>query len=140
MEVNEGLQIPEEELNWTFARSGGPGGQNVNKVASKAVLHWDLMKNTSLAPEVRQRLTARQRNRITTEGQLVIQGQRYRDQAKNVEDCRERLRAMIVEALTPPTPRKATRPSRGSKMRRLAAKKQQSQRKAGRRRPSVDDG
>jgi len=140
MEVNDGLHIPEEELNWTFARSGGPGGQNVNKVASKAVLHWDLMKNTSLAPEARQRLSARQRNRITTEGQLVIQGQRYRDQAKNVEDCRERLRAMILEALTPPTPRKATRPSRGSKMRRLAAKKQQSQRKAGRRRPSVDDG
>lgn len=139
MEINTTLHIPEEELHWTFARSGGPGGQNVNKVASKAILHWDFAGNTTLPAEVKARLRGRQGNRITSEGQFVIQGQRYRDQAKNVEDCRERLRAMILEVLTPPTPRKATRPSRGSKLRRLAAKKQQSQRKAGRRRPSVEE-
>ena len=122
MDGNEELRIPEEELHWTFARSGGPGGQNVNKVASKAVLHWDFAKSNACPDDAKVRLAARQRNPITTEGQLVIQGQRFRDQAKNVEDCRARLHAMIQEALTPPTPRKATRPSYGPKMRRLTAK------------------
>lgn len=138
MEINETLHIPEDELHWTFARSGGPGGQNVNKVASKAILHWDVHANSTLPVEVKARLQARQHNRITAEGQMVIQGQRFRDQAKNVEDCKERLRAMILEVLFPPRPRRATKPTRGSKERRIANKKQQSQRKAGRR-PLRDD-
>src|SRR5947209_8151944 len=70
MEITDRLAIPEEELTWTFARSGGPGGQNVNKVASKAVLRWDLAANTSLPADVRDRLRAAQRGRITGEGQL----------------------------------------------------------------------
>jgi ribosome-associated protein len=139
MEITDALAIPDDELQFTFARSGGPGGQNVNKVASKAVLRWDLAANTSLPADVRDRLRARQRRRITAEGELVLQGQRFRDQARNVEDCRARLREMILEVLRPPTPRKATRPSRGSRERRLAAKKQQAQRKAGRRKPAAED-
>jgi ribosome-associated protein len=138
MEITDGVTIPEDELTWTFARSGGPGGQNVNKVSSKAILRWSLAANTSLPADVKQRLHALQRRRITTEGDLLIQGQRFRDQGDNVADCREKLREMVLQALHPPKPRRPTKPSRGAKLRRLAAKKQQSQRKAGRRPPSAE--
>jgi ribosome-associated protein len=139
MEITAGITIPDDELHFSFARSGGPGGQNVNKVASKAVLRWDLNANTTLPPDVKDRLRARQRRRLTTEGVLVIQGQRFRDQGRNVEDCRARLREMVREALTPPRPRRPTKPSRAAKLRRLEAKRQQSQRKARRRRPSLEE-
>jgi len=138
MEITDTIHVPDEELLFSYARSGGPGGQNVNKVASKAILHWNLAADTSLPEEVRERLRTRHANRITTEGELVFQSQRYRDQGRNVEDCREKLRQMILQALHPPKPRKATRPSRGSRERRLADKKQQSQRKA-QRRSSIED-
>jgi ribosome-associated protein len=138
MEITGTITVPDEELHFSFARSGGPGGQNVNKVASKAILHWDLAANASLPADVKERLRALQRRRLTTEGALVIQGQRFRDQAKNVEDCRERLRQMVLQALHRPKPRKATKPSRCSKERRLEAKRQQAQRKAGRRKPTPD--
>ncbi len=138
MEIADGITIPEDELSWTFARSGGPGGQNVNKVASKAVLRWNLAANVTLPDHAKDRLRTLQRRRITSDGELLIQGQRFRDQGRNVEDCRERLRQMLLEALRAPKPRKATRPSRGSKLRRLEAKREQSQRKAGRRPPSLE--
>src|ERR1700747_1666488 len=100
MEIMAGVEIPEGELHFSFARSGGPGGQNVNKVASKAVLHWDLAANTLLPPEVKDRVRARQANRLTGEGMLVIQSQRYRDQPRNIEDCRDKLREMVLLAFS----------------------------------------
>src|SRR5262245_6594943 len=109
MDINH-LSIPDEELLFSFARSGGPGGQNVNKVASKAILHWNLTANASLPEEVKQRLRQQQAQRISVEGFLVIQSQRFRDQPKNIEDCREKLRAMVLGALSVPKPRKATKP------------------------------
>jgi ribosome-associated protein len=139
MEITETIQIPDDELHFTFARAGGPGGQNVNKVSSKAILHWDMGANTTLPAEVKDRLRRHHGKRLTTEGQLVIQGQRHRDQAKNIADCRDKLRQIILQALHPPRPRKATRPSRGSKMRRLAEKRRQSERKAGRRQPGTGE-
>src|SRR5579863_2295875 len=99
MNVTETIQIPESELRFTFARSGGPGGQNVNKVASKAVLHWDFAANTSLPADVKARFAEQNRWRITTDGVLVLDSQRYRDQAKNVADCVDKLRAMVLRAL-----------------------------------------
>src|SRR5712691_5689621 len=106
MEITLALSVPDEELLFSFARSGGPGGQNVNKVASKAILHWNLAANTSLPADVKQRLRSHEANRITTEGELVIQGQRFRDQGKNIEDCLTRLREMILRVLQPPRPRR----------------------------------
>ncbi len=134
-EVNERMTIPEEEFDWSYARSGGPGGQNVNKVASKAVLHWDVAHNVTVPAEVRARLCALQRRRVTTEGVLVLTSQRFRDQEKNRADCLEKLRELLIEAAHVPKARRATKPSRGSKERRLQAKQRRSVTKAGRRGP-----
>jgi ribosome-associated protein len=136
--ITEQIHIPESELEWSFARSGGPGGQNVNKVSSKAVLRWRLAENGTLPEEVQVRLRGQQRRRITSEGDLLITSQRYRDQERNKADCLERLRAIVVEALRVPTPRKATKPTRGSRRRRLADKRRQSERKQQRREPEAE--
>jgi ribosome-associated protein len=124
--VNDRIQIPDEELQFSFARSGGPGGQNVNKVSSKAILRWDLRLNTTVPIEVKDRLRALQRNRVTVEGELVIQAQNYRDQERNKLECLERLREMLLEAASLPKKRRPSRPTRGSKERRLKAKKHRS--------------
>jgi ribosome-associated protein len=139
MEISDAILVPDDELDFTFARSGGPGGQNVNKVASKAILRWDLAANSTLPADVKERLRGQQRRRLTAGGELVIHGQRFRDQERNKQDCLNRLRAMILAALHPPRPRKATRPSRASRERRLEAKRQQARRKAHRRKPSPED-
>ena len=136
--INESVHLADDELEWSFVRSSGPGGQNVNKVASKAVMRWHLGENMSLPPDAKARLCARQRSRVTTEGDLLITSQRYRDQERNREDCLEKLRAMVLEALAVPKVRKKVKPTRGSKERRLAAKKHRSGTKATRRRPVMD--
>src|SRR5436853_1351662 len=97
-EINHHLRVPEQEFEWDFVRSGGPGGQNVNKVASKAVLRWNLAANASLPEEVKARFRAQQRNRITADGDLIVTSQRFRDQERNKEDCLEKLRHMILQA------------------------------------------
>jgi ribosome-associated protein len=136
--INPRLQIPDDELQWSYSRSGGPGGQNVNKVASKAELRWNIMHSPSLPEEVKARFHARFRRRITSEGELVLSSQRYRDQGRNREDCLEKLRAMILQAATPPRQRKATRPTRASRRHRLEAKKHRSATKKARSRPVLE--
>src|SRR5437588_751518 len=126
MIVTDSITVPDAEFDWSYARSGGPGGQNVNKVSSKAVLRWNVASSSSLPDHVRNRLMALNRKRITTEGDLVLTSQRYRDQERNRQDCLEKLADMVREAATLPKPRRATRPSRGSKVRRLAAKRHRS--------------
>ena len=135
MEINEKLSIPDTELSWSFVRSGGPGGQNVNKVASKAVLSWDLASNTTLAEDVKARLRTQQRRRINAQGQLILTSQRYRDQDRNRQDCVQKLREMMVQALHVPRRRKPTRPTRGSREARLRDKLRRSGTKATRRPP-----
>jgi ribosome-associated protein len=133
LHVNESIAIPDDEFQWSFVRSGGPGGQNVNKVASKAVLRWDVAGSPSVPDHVKARLVALNRRRVTAGGELVLSSQRYRDQDRNRQDCLEKLGAMVRKAAALPKPRKATRPTRGSKARRLAAKRHHSARKAARR-------
>jgi ribosome-associated protein len=133
LEINPHLRIPETEFVWSYVRSGGPGGQNVNKVASKAVLRWHLTASPSLPTDVKARLRAREANRITTEGELVLTSQRFRDQERNREDCLDKLREMIARAAARPKVRRKTKPTRGSQERRLRAKKHRAGTKAGRR-------
>lgn len=138
LEVNGQIRIPDDELHWSFVRASGPGGQNVNKVASKAVLHWNLVDSAVLPNEVKQRLRASVHRRMNAEGVLILSSQRFRDQKRNIDDCRDKLRAMIMQALRPPRLRKPTKPTRGSQAARLQAKKHRALVKVGRRRPIED--
>jgi ribosome-associated protein len=128
------VALPLSELHFSFARSSGPGGQNVNKVESKAVLHWDVGASRAVPAAVRARFRTRFARRITGEGVVVVASQRHRERERNVADCLAKLAAMLAEVAKPEKPRRPTRPSRGAKERRLAEKRHASQRKADRRR------
>ncbi|MGI8980340.1 MAG: alternative ribosome rescue aminoacyl-tRNA hydrolase ArfB [Pirellulaceae bacterium] len=134
------LTIPDDDLRFRFSRSSGPGGQNVNKVSSKATLHFSVRNSPSLPPGVRARFVEKFGSRLTNDGDVVITSQESRDQPKNIESCLEKLRLMILEVLHPPKKRRATKPSKGSKIRRVEAKKRRSQVKEGRKRGFRDDG
>jgi len=131
--VSSRITIPESELRFSFARSSGPGGQNVNKVSSKATMHWDAVNSPSVPDDVKQRFLARFRSKLTTQGEIVIVSQESRDQPKNIQLCLDKLRNMLLEVLTPPKKRRPTKPTKGSKVRRLDAKKNKSQTKQNRR-------
>src|SRR5262245_30559377 len=120
--VNERLVIPDAEVQFTFSRSGGPGGQNVNKVNSKATLRWNVKNSPSIPDDLRQRFVSRFSNRLTHDGDLVVTSQRFRDQPKNVDDCLEKVATMLREVLVPAKKRRATKPTRGSQRRRLQDK------------------
>ena len=130
--IYDHLVIPASELETFFARSGGPGGQNVNKVNTKATLCWDLNNTTALYPSAMSRLRVLAGSRLTDAGVLQITSQVHREQSRNIQACRERLKNLILEALKPPTVRKPTQPSRGSQRRRLNDKKIVGERKQGR--------
>ncbi|HTU25445.1 MAG TPA: alternative ribosome rescue aminoacyl-tRNA hydrolase ArfB [Pirellulales bacterium] len=139
LSVNQRIRIPHDEFTFSFVRSSGPGGQNVNKVNSKAVLRWPIFASTSLPVDVRQRFLTRFGNRLTGGGELVLSSQRYRDQGRNVADCLDKLRAMLAVVAVRPVVRKPTKPTKGSITRRLEHKGRTSQRKQMRRGPSLDE-
>ena len=130
-----GVVVPAGELAWRFSRSSGPGGQSVNTADSRVELGFDVRRSPSLPDSVRERLLARLSHRLV-DGVLTIAASEYRSQHRNREAARSRLADVLTAASAPPAPpRRATRPTRGSKERRLSAKSRRSQTKAMRRRP-----
>ncbi|MBO0712185.1 MAG: aminoacyl-tRNA hydrolase [Acetobacteraceae bacterium] len=121
--INDRISLGEEEIEEHFVRASGPGGQNVNKLASAVQLRFDVRHSPSLPEEVRERLERLSGRRLTRDGVLVISAQRYRTQERNRQDARARLIELIAGASVAPTPRRPTRPTAGSRERRLATKK-----------------
>jgi ribosome-associated protein len=137
--INDFISIDESEISETFIRSSGPGGQNVNKLATAVQLRFDVRHSPSLTHEVRARLERLAGRRLTRDGVLVITAHRHRTQERNRDDALERLVELIRAAAVRPTPRRPTRPTLGSKVRRLEGKKRRSDIKAGRQgKPSFD--
>jgi len=127
--VNSRLKIPLREFKFSFARSSGPGGQNVNKVNTKATLRWPVLKSRSLPEAVRGRFLSRYGRRVTSDGDLLITSQRFRDTGRNVADCLEKLRTMLAEVAVPAKRRVPSRPTRASVRCRLDRKRKHSQKK-----------
>jgi ribosome-associated protein len=127
--VTPSISIPDSELIERFTRADGPGGQHVNRTESAVELRFDVASSPSLPEDVRERLLARRDRRMTDAGVLVIQARRFRDQARNRDDARERLAEIIQAATIVAKKRVATRPTRASKERRLAGKAQRGETK-----------
>lgn len=136
--VTRDITIDEKDLDIAFVRASGPGGQNVNKLSTAAQLRFDVNR-VSLAPDVMTRLTTLAGQRMTKDGIIVIHAQRFRTQERNRADAIDRLLELLREASIRPKPRRATRPTLGSKMRRLDGKKRRGDIKAKRNSRGFDD-
>jgi ribosome-associated protein len=135
LQLRRGVLVPEAELDLRAVRSGGPGGQSVNTTDSKVELRWDLNATRALTSEQRERVRERLAPRLTDDGVLILRGSEHKSQLRNREAVLGRFRALVGEALEPPTPRRRTRPTRASKERRLRTKKHRGELKQLRKRP-----
>ena len=137
--ITDRISINEAELEESFIRASGPGGQNVNKLASAVQLRFDVRQSPSLADDVRARLERLAGKRLTRDGVLVITAQRHRTQERNRQDARERLIELIREAAVRPVPRRPTKPTKAARERRVESKKRRSRIKGLRRqKPPLD--
>lgn len=127
--ITEDIAIDDREIREAFIRASGPGGQNVNKVATAVQLRFDAGKSPSLSPDVRKRLAVVAGKRMTDAGILIIQARRFRTQEQNRQDALNRLIRLVREAALPPKPRRKTVPSAGSRERRLDSKRRRAQTK-----------
>lgn len=137
--VSNAIEIPDWELVETFVRASGPGGQNVNKVASAVQLRFNAKNSPSLTDAVKARLKIVAGNRMTKEGEILIEAQRFRTQERNRADARERLAALIEKAATPPKKRIPTKVSASQKRKRVENKRKRAKTVAGRRKPVVGE-
>src|SRR5215510_5077807 len=137
--ITDRISIEEGELEESFIRASGPGGQNVNKLASAVQLRFDVRQSPSLADDVRARLERLAGKRLTRDGVLVITAQRHRTQERNRQDARERLVELIRQAAVPPVPRRPTRPTKASRERRIETMKRRSRIKGLRRAKPLPD-
>ena len=128
------IQIPPAELEFTYARSSGPGGQNVNKTESKVILRWNLFASTWVPEAVKTRFADTFGSRLTTNGDVVIHSEESRERLKNERLCVEKLTKMLQQVWRPPKKRVATKPTKSSQRRRVEGKRQRSDTKKGRQR------
>jgi len=133
--ITHRVRIPASEVELSYARSGGPGGQHVNKTASKVQLRWNARTSAALSDADRELLETRLGSRLTKDGELIVASERHRDQSRNVEDAVARFAELVRRAIRRPTVRKKTRPSAASRERRLEDKRRRAQRKRQRRTP-----
>jgi ribosome-associated protein len=124
VQITANISLADQDLTWSFVRASGPGGQNVNKVATAAQLRFDLAGTQSLQPAVKQRLKSLAGRRVTDDGALIITARNQRTQEGNRREALERLAELVRRALVAPKPRKATRPTRAARERRLSSKVQ----------------
>jgi ribosome-associated protein len=124
VQITPDISLPDQDVTWSFVRASGPGGQNVNKVATAAQLRFDLAGTESLAPEVKRRLRSLAGRRVTADGALIIMARNQRTQEGNRREALERLAELVRRAWVAPKTRKATRPTRAARERRLEVKTQ----------------